>query len=204
MAQPSEIVAALEAEQISSLMFYSAAGTRIAVIVAEILLLAVTWHKTFWSWVLAARLGVHTPLTTLFLRDGTVYFVAQVLAISIIQMLRNILSSDSFTAFPIDDIIAVSIPILISRFLLNLRQVRELENATQGAWNSTFTIPGFRVPTLDSFVGNMGEELDFTLDDVPCETEGSISVEVPDPAVSHPAEEFDYEIQGVPRGVQYA
>ncbi len=43
----------------------------------------------------------------------------------------------------------------------------------------------------------MGEELDFTLDDVPCETEGSISVEVPDPAVSHPAEEFDYEIQGV-------
>ncbi|PSS31032.1 hypothetical protein PHLCEN_2v2445 [Hermanssonia centrifuga] len=81
-------------------------------------------------------------------------------------------------------------PILISRFLFNLRQVRELENPTQGAWNSDFTITGFRVPTLASFVGNMCEELDFTLDHVPCEPQGNISVGVPDPAVGHPAEEF--------------
>ncbi len=49
-------------------------------------------------------------------------------------------------------------PILISRFLLNLRQLGELENETQ--FNSRFSIPGFRVPTSINIVGNMGADLD--------------------------------------------
>ncbi|PSR75261.1 hypothetical protein PHLCEN_2v9227 [Hermanssonia centrifuga] len=56
-------------------------------------------------------------------------------------------------------------PILISRFLLNLRQVGvEVDpvNSTQDASTSRFSGPGFRVPTLESIlmVGNMGEDLD--------------------------------------------
>ncbi|PSR83275.1 hypothetical protein PHLCEN_2v5779 [Hermanssonia centrifuga] len=51
-------------------------------------------------------------------------------------------------------------PILISRFLLNLRQLGEPENETQSRFNFRFSIPGFRVPTLESIVGNMGADLD--------------------------------------------
>ncbi len=55
-------------------------------------------------------------------------------------------------------------PILISRFLLNLRQVGEVDpvNNTQDALTSQFSVPGFRIPTLESIlmVGNMGEYLD--------------------------------------------
>ncbi|THG96068.1 hypothetical protein EW026_g5695 [Hermanssonia centrifuga] len=37
--------------------------------------------------------------------------------------------------------------------------VGEPENSTQEAYNSQFSVPGFRVPTLASMVGNMGEDL---------------------------------------------
>ncbi|PSR80108.1 hypothetical protein PHLCEN_2v6809, partial [Hermanssonia centrifuga] len=51
-------------------------------------------------------------------------------------------------------------PILISRFLLNLRQVGSPEIDSQEAFNSQFSVPGFRVPSLASIVGNMGEDLE--------------------------------------------
>ncbi|THG94777.1 hypothetical protein EW026_g6758 [Hermanssonia centrifuga] len=51
-------------------------------------------------------------------------------------------------------------PILISRFLLNLRQVGSPEIDSQEAFSSQFSAPGFRVPTLASIIGNMGEDLD--------------------------------------------
>ncbi len=51
-------------------------------------------------------------------------------------------------------------PILISRFLLNLCQVGSPEINSQEAFNSQFSVPGFRVPSLASIIGNMGEDLD--------------------------------------------
>ncbi len=65
-------------------------------------------------------------------------------------------------------------PILISRFLLNLRQVGvevDSVNNTQDASTSRFSVPGFRIPTLESIlmVGNMGEDLDHS----PAEREDS-------------------------------
>lgn len=51
-------------------------------------------------------------------------------------------------------------PLLISRFLLNLRQLREPEGTgTHEISNSRFSVPAFRVPTLASIAGNMGEDL---------------------------------------------
>ncbi len=49
---------------------------------------------------------------------------------------------------------------LISRFLLNLRQVGSPEGDSQTVFNSQFSAPGFRVPTLGSMIGNMGQDLD--------------------------------------------
>ncbi len=50
-------------------------------------------------------------------------------------------------------------PILVSRFLLNLRQITETEHEREDAYNSSFSIPRFRVPTLASILGNLGEDL---------------------------------------------
>ncbi|PSR81170.1 hypothetical protein PHLCEN_2v6505 [Hermanssonia centrifuga] len=71
-------------------------------------------------------------------------------------------------------------PILISRFLLNLRQVGSPEINSQEAFNSQFSVPGFRVPSLASIIGNMGEDLDH----------------------SGPAEEVDDETVNIPGSVQ--
>ncbi|PSR70887.1 hypothetical protein PHLCEN_2v13249 [Hermanssonia centrifuga] len=46
-------------------------------------------------------------------------------------------------------------PILISRFLLNLRQVGR-EHETNDIFTSRLSVLGFRVPTLPSMVADMG------------------------------------------------
>ena len=64
-------------------------------------------------------------------------------------------------------------PILISRFLINLRQTQSPNNATEMTRESKF-MPNFRVPTLVSFQGNMGEPLEFGAHD----DEGNIEEEI--------------------------
>lgn len=49
--------------------------------------------------------------------------------------------------------------VIISRFLINLRSV-DKENITASEGNfSRFSVPNFRVPTIASIVGDMGEQL---------------------------------------------
>ncbi len=53
-------------------------------------------------------------------------------------------------------------PVLISRFLLNLRQVNDHGNHVDVAlvaYHSDWSIPGFRFPPLQSIVGNMDQDL---------------------------------------------
>ncbi|PSR97186.1 hypothetical protein PHLCEN_2v4357, partial [Hermanssonia centrifuga] len=121
--------------------------TSIAISLSDALVLAVTWVKTASNLTEGARIGMRTPLSTMLLRDGTIYFALQ--------------------------------PILISRFLLNLRQAGspELEIDSQEAFNSRFSVPGFRVPSLASIIGNMGEDLDHGGPAEEVEDESSIEVE---------------------------
>ncbi|THG93977.1 hypothetical protein EW026_g7398 [Hermanssonia centrifuga] len=64
---------------------------------------------------------------------------------------------------PVINIAGTLQPILTSRFLLNLRQAGEPKNETNETFNSRFTVPGFRVPTLASIIDNIGEDLDHGL-----------------------------------------
>ena len=50
-------------------------------------------------------------------------------------------------------------PILISRFLINLREAHQPEGSTSAGHFSRFSAPNFRVPTIASIVGDMGEPL---------------------------------------------
>ncbi|PSS32238.1 hypothetical protein PHLCEN_2v2007 [Hermanssonia centrifuga] len=110
-------------------------GTRIALIVGDVLVLAVTWAKTARNLSEGTQIGMRTPLSTMLLRDA------------IIRNCQFCYASDAN-------------PILISRFLLNLRQIGSPEIDSREVFNSQFSIPGFRVPSLASIVGNMGEDLD--------------------------------------------
>ncbi|THG94849.1 hypothetical protein EW026_g6701 [Hermanssonia centrifuga] len=139
-------------------MFEVSLGTHLALIAADVLVLALTWNRTFTHRMAAIRVGVQTPLSAMLLRDGTVYFVV-LLAINLTDVIGNTVPSLQATSAVTSNLIGTLTPILISRFLLNLRQLGEPENETQSRFNSRFSVPGFRVPTLESIVGNMGADL---------------------------------------------
>ncbi|PSR84295.1 hypothetical protein PHLCEN_2v5464 [Hermanssonia centrifuga] len=62
----------------------------------------------------------------------------------------------------IAQVIVTIVPILIGRFLLNLRQLGETQswNDTQDESRSRLSSHGVRLTTLASIIGNMGEDLD--------------------------------------------
>ncbi|PSR72100.1 hypothetical protein PHLCEN_2v12015 [Hermanssonia centrifuga] len=47
-------------------------GTRLALIISDTVILALTWRKTFTHRMEAARIGVETPLSDLLLRDAVI------------------------------------------------------------------------------------------------------------------------------------
>ncbi|KAJ3533945.1 hypothetical protein NM688_g7208 [Phlebia brevispora] len=64
------------------------------------------------------------------------------------------------TANPVTGFTAIVQPILISRFLINLRQLKEPSNrAAVNSHFSQFSVVNFSVPTIQTIVGNMGEPL---------------------------------------------
>ncbi|THG96032.1 hypothetical protein EW026_g5719 [Hermanssonia centrifuga] len=77
------------------------------------------------------------------------------------DLITNLNHASALLILNIAQIVLKTVPILISRFLFNLRQVgepaAESGNHQHITFSSRFTI---RVPTLASIVGNMGEELD--------------------------------------------
>ncbi|PSS35596.1 hypothetical protein PHLCEN_2v1448 [Hermanssonia centrifuga] len=119
---------------------------------------------------------IFSALRVFALWDRNVPMTLLVLALNLVPVAVNIFLSSQesagFTADPIfgtfcDNIVDFSHrvyfdlqPILISRFLLNLRQVGSPEIDSQEAFNSQFSVPGFCVPTMESIIGNMGENLD--------------------------------------------
>jgi len=54
---------------------YLTLATRICCMLADLLVLVITWRKTYTTYRTASRNNIKTPLTTLLLRDGTVYFM---------------------------------------------------------------------------------------------------------------------------------
>ena len=66
-------------------------------------------------------------------------------------------------------------PILISRFLSNLRTATEPEAISSEGPSSGFTLPEFRVPTFNEVLDNMGEDLSGETD-----TDSSLSTSLVD------------------------
>ncbi|THG96397.1 hypothetical protein EW026_g5432 [Hermanssonia centrifuga] len=134
-------------------------SVRLSMIAADILVLVLTWMKTYRNYKEATRVGLQAKVSSLLLRDGTTYFIA-LLLMNIAQVVLKTLPSLGGDS-PIGiSVISTLNPILISRFLLNLREAGQSDNQQS---LSSFSAPRFHVPTLPTLIGNMGEELNHSL-----------------------------------------
>ncbi|EKM48120.1 uncharacterized protein PHACADRAFT_203221 [Phanerochaete carnosa HHB-10118-sp] len=155
----------ISAQSDSMRMFHVLYTTRGSLILADAIVLVLTWIKTFRHWRNARRLKMRASLTTCLLRDGTMYFIA-LLALNMTQLLTYNVSSSE-----------IAIPsILISRFIINLR--------TAGSTVSDYSVHmsdqqqrqlslQFRRPT--DRLGNMGGTLQDGWSDETCDEESDVA-----------------------------
>ncbi|KAI0667152.1 hypothetical protein C8Q78DRAFT_982689, partial [Trametes maxima] len=92
-------------------------GSRCPLIAGDALVLAVTWRKTYRVRKIAEGSGVRTPLLDLLLRDGTLYF-GTMLLLNVLHILITFVQQVSVMG----DVADVLTSILVSRFILNLRE----------------------------------------------------------------------------------
>ncbi|EKM57680.1 uncharacterized protein PHACADRAFT_206560 [Phanerochaete carnosa HHB-10118-sp] len=91
--------------------------TRGSLILADMIVIILTWIKTFGDWKRARRNNVKVSSTTCLLRDGTLYFIV-LLALNITQLLVY----NSPTDLSSVGVLVSNVPlVLINRFMINLR-----------------------------------------------------------------------------------
>ncbi|EMD35913.1 hypothetical protein CERSUDRAFT_96139 [Gelatoporia subvermispora B] len=136
--------------------------TRTCMILSDMIVVAVTWFHTYKTRKAAQAANIQSSVANLLLRDGTFYFV-------ILALLNATHMSLAITGvFTFLTVFSVPISsIIISRFLLNLRQVDAsrrdanwsmpsyVASTTSGA---TGTFP--RGDFVSFLTGNMGKSLD--------------------------------------------
>ncbi|KAI0337839.1 hypothetical protein BDW22DRAFT_1464303 [Trametopsis cervina] len=123
--------------------------SRISATLGDIIVLTITWHKTMSNYRAGRKHNLNVPLTTLLIRDGTMYFIV-LLLINILTMLFNNLPS--LVNLQLETPFLQGIPpILICRFMMNLRDMESNSGETaeydERTWSSM------------RFVGNMGQTL---------------------------------------------
>ncbi|KAI0769533.1 hypothetical protein BC629DRAFT_1442216 [Irpex lacteus] len=126
-------------------------GTRVAVVVSNVLVLAVTWFKTAELYKEARQLKIKAPLATLLLRDGATVNVFTILAVNVpLRVVEHTIPT--LAAMQISSPFLIIIPpMVICRFILNLRQI-EPAGSSWASGNKSISL---------RFVGNMGESLQF-------------------------------------------
>ncbi|OCH88020.1 hypothetical protein OBBRIDRAFT_115613 [Obba rivulosa] len=136
-------------------------ATRACTIASDLLVLIITWSSTYKIKRDADKANVKASLVTFLLRDGTFYFII-LLALNTMHMafyLTNTFVNISWFIVPISSI-------LISRFLLNLRQVYLPARNESGRPSFVRSVHNSESHMSDvrfasTFIGNMGAPLDY-------------------------------------------
>lgn len=134
--------------------------TRIPLIVADALVLLLTWVKTYRQYREAKSLKIESPLATCLVQDGTIYFFV-LMVLNVAQIATFDSSNDTIVPI-VSAFTTVMPPILVCRFMMNLRQVVRGDELTTGL-NICSRVPPLSSPAV--FVANMGEPLDYSQDD---------------------------------------
>ncbi|KAH9919350.1 hypothetical protein B0H21DRAFT_713016 [Amylocystis lapponica] len=123
-------------------------------IVEDALVLVLTWIKTYGIKRIASQMHVKATLTTMLLRDGTVYF-ATLLILNVVSL---IVLKSSVEINPVPNFIDAFTCILISRFILNLREAFSInaDDTFRTQFSSQLSVPQF----ASRFLGNLGAPLE--------------------------------------------
>lgn len=131
---------------------------RASLITSDLIVLTVTWVKTYRIKQEAVEANMKTTTVTLLLRDGTFYFIV-LLVINVLHLtlsLTNVFSDVTYFSTAMSSVI-------VSRFLLNLRQVHMEDNYPDeqpSFVGSTSRISDVRFAS--TVVGNLGAPLDYS------------------------------------------
>ncbi|KAJ3551492.1 hypothetical protein NM688_g4673 [Phlebia brevispora] len=135
----------------------------------------VTWLKTYHHVKEASSVGIQVGFGATILQYGTIpdlsapvaggdyaaltgtMFFVVIVVVNLIQLLA-LLDPSWQTSDPVGVAVSAIPNIIISRFLINLRQLDSLD-VSEAAHSSRFSAPNFRVPTFPSILGNLGEPL---------------------------------------------
>ncbi|EKM57577.1 uncharacterized protein PHACADRAFT_206472 [Phanerochaete carnosa HHB-10118-sp] len=146
--------------QISSVTFI----TRVPLILADLLVLVLTWMKTYRQYKEARSLNIKSSLITCLIHDSTVYFFI-LLALNASQVLFFCFSSTTIIF-----VFTTTLPqILICRFMMNLRLLN-LDRSTTSDIGTFQLLASLRVLTVNndatpSSMGNVSESLGYDQDD---------------------------------------
>ncbi|KAJ3524837.1 hypothetical protein NM688_g8494 [Phlebia brevispora] len=145
-------------------------------VATDIVAIIMTWIKTYHHVREASSIGIHAGFSTILLHYGTMYFVV----LGLTNIADVILLIPSLELVNPAAVFLHSFPnIILSRFLINLRYINTAETSEIAAF-SQFSPPNFRVPTLPSIIGNLGEPLaigDERDDDADDDHEGGVNAD---------------------------
>ncbi|KAJ3541312.1 hypothetical protein NM688_g6103 [Phlebia brevispora] len=133
-------------------------------IIADSIVVLATWLKTYQQVKQASSLGM-SGISAIFLRDGSIYFII-LLILNTLQFLVDIVPALE-PANPIANITYIMQPVLISRFMINLRRASEgltgSRDPTEMRSFSRFSAPNFRIPTITSqnFIDPLAQPLEY-------------------------------------------
>ncbi|KAJ3476720.1 hypothetical protein NLI96_g10968 [Meripilus lineatus] len=100
-------------------------ASRCAAILTDILVICITWQNTSSLRITAQKAATKITLTTLLIRDGTIYFFF-LLVLNIVSLVFDTIPSSrvlNFGGSVITNLVAAVSSILISRFILDLRGI---------------------------------------------------------------------------------
>ncbi|KAJ3553356.1 hypothetical protein NM688_g3660 [Phlebia brevispora] len=131
-------------------------ASALSVVVADLVAIAATWVKTYKNVRQASAIGMNVPFSAMLLQYGTLFFTV-LFVIALIDALFLLIPS-----FPEENPISVFLillpNIIVSRFLINLRQASPAETSDLAHF-SQFSAPNFRMPTFSNIIGDLGEPL---------------------------------------------
>ncbi|KAI0685328.1 hypothetical protein BC835DRAFT_1421349 [Cytidiella melzeri] len=134
-------------------------STRGSVVLADVIVLAVTLNNTMGTLRIASRLLIRVPVSEILLRDGALFFLA-LLGTNTVVLLSNVLPTSKVSGLPIvsGSFLQSLPPIIMSRFMLNLRQAA----CTSGSFPTKPTMQWSTIRLVPSnLIGNIGEPLVF-------------------------------------------
>ncbi|KAJ3559719.1 hypothetical protein NM688_g176 [Phlebia brevispora] len=125
-------------------------------IAADIIAIMITWAKTYRHVQQASAIGINVGFSATLFRYGNLYF----LILCIVNLVGGmLLLIPSFQPADPANVFIVILPnLILSHFLISLRQVNSADIGSTPTL-SRFSVPNFRVPSIRTIIGNLGEPL---------------------------------------------